>query len=185
MNELKIDLGCGSNKREGFIGVDIIQMKGVDIVYDLKQRWPWQDNSVDEAHCSHYVEHLTGFERVHFANELYRVMKKGAKCTIITPHWASCRAYGDPTHAWPPVSEFWYFYLSKEWRLGSEEKKLGANAPHTDASFVPNLFNCDFDATYGYSQHPTLSVRNLEFQQFALQFYKEAAMDLIATIIKK
>jgi ubiquinone/menaquinone biosynthesis C-methylase UbiE len=168
---VKLDLGCGTNKREGFIGVDSRKFEGVDQVVDLKSDlWPWEDSSVEEAHCSHMIEHLTASERIHFVNELYRVLAPAGKCTIIAPHWNSCRAYGDLTHQWPPVSEFWFYYLSKEWRK--------VNAPHNDE------YTCDFSATWGYSVRQDLVTRNQEFQMFALNNYKEAAQDLIATIVK-
>jgi predicted SAM-dependent methyltransferase len=176
--ELKIDLGCGKNKREGFIGVDARAFKDdkgkllVDVVCDLsKKKWPWKDGSVDEAHCSHMLEHLTASERIHFINELYRVLKKGGKCQIITPHWCSSRAYGDLTHQWPPVSEFWYYYLSRDWRAG--------NAPHNDG------YSCDFEAVWGYSIHPAVAQRSPEYQQNAVSYWKEAAQDLIANLTKK
>lgn len=176
-NELKLDIGCGKNKKEGFIGVDQFPMKGVDKVMDVRKKWPWKNDSVSEVHCSHFIEHLTANERVHFLNELYRVLKKGAKVTLVTPHWASNRAYGDPTHQWPPVSEMFFYYLSKEWRK--------TQAPHTDQEFNKDGYNCDFEATWGYSMHQSLVSRNQEYQQNALQFYKEAAQDTIATLTKK
>jgi predicted SAM-dependent methyltransferase len=166
---VKLDLGCGKTPREGFEGVDALEF-GQKWVLDLRQKWPWKDESVEEAHCSHFLEHLTGPERIHFVNELYRVLKPGARCQIIVPHWASARAYGDLTHQWPPVSEFWFYYLSRDWRE--------QNAPHnTD-------YRCHFAATWGYNVHPVLQTRNQEFGQFALQFYKEAAQDLVATLTK-
>jgi len=168
-DKLKLDLGCGANKKEGFTGVDCIAFDGVDVVADLREPWKWEDNSVDEAHASHTLEHLTWPERVHFFNELWRVLKPGAKTTIVIPHWNSCRYYGDPTHK-EPMSEFAFYYLSKDWRKG--------NAPHTD-------YTCDFDATWGYSLHPALAARNTEFQQFAIQWHKEACQDIIATVTKK
>jgi SAM-dependent methyltransferase len=179
LEPLRIDLGCGPNKRPGFVGVDSLPFDGkVDVVCDLSAgRWPWDDNSVDEAHSSHFVEHLTAMQRVRFCNELYRVLKPGAGCQVIVPHWGSCRAYGDPTHQWPPVSEFWFYYLSKDWRAG--------NAPHTDAANITGGFNCDFDCTWGYSVHPTIQLKNQEAQQFAFGFYKEAIQDVIATLKKK
>jgi hypothetical protein len=175
--EIKLDIGCGKNKKEGFIGVDQYKMPGVDKVMDLRKKWPYKNDSVSEVHCSHFIEHLTGTERVHFLNELYRVLKKGAKVTLVTPHWASNRAYGDPTHQWPPVSEMFFYYLSKEWRK--------TQAPHTDQEFNKDGYNCDFEATWGYSMHQSLVSRNQEYQQNALQFYKEAAQDTIATLTKK
>lgn len=172
---LRLDFGCGPHKRDGFTGVDSSPFVGVDVVCDLaRERWPWEDSSVDEGHASHFLEHLTAVERVHFFNELYRVLKPGAGCQIITPHWASNRAYGDPTHQWPPVAEMAYFYISKDWRM--------QNAPHTDVTWNPQGFACDFDASWGYAMRGDLVARNQEYQQFAFANYKEAAQDLIATV---
>ena len=173
---LKLDLGCGPHKKEGFTGVDQTGFPGVDVMMDLRKDWPWGDNCVEEAHCSHFLEHLNAMERVHFFNELYRVLKSGAKATVITPHWASCRAYGDPTHQWPPVSEFMWFYVIKKWRMD--------NAPHTDITNLAGGFDCNFNVTWGYSLEPGVAMRNQEYQQMAMTYYKEACQDMIATLVK-
>lgn len=182
---IKLNLGSGPTKMEGFLSVDRIKFPEVDIVADLTKKWPWEDSSVEEVYSSHTIEHFTAMERVHFVNELYRVLIPGGKAVLVAPHWASCRAYGDPTHQWPPISEFWFYYLSKEWRLGNKEKNLPGNAPHTDATYIKGGFACDFEATWGYSLHPTVQLRNQESQQFMVQFYKDATMDVMATLTKK
>lgn len=176
---LKLDLGCGTQKKEGFIGVDKVKFPGVDVVHDIgRHTWPWNDESVDEVYCSHTVEHLKWEERVFFFNELHRVLKKGAKATIILPHWCSSRYYGDPTHS-APFSEFGWFYLNKSWR--------DVNAPHVDAEKNPGplSYSCDFDAAYGYSMAPWMNGRDQGFQQFAFAAYKEAAQDMMGTITKR
>ena len=174
---MKIDLGCGPNKKDGFIGVDRIAFDGVDHVCNIgNDALPFGDGVVEEAHASHFVEHLNAGERIQFVNELYRVLQPGGHATIIVPHWNSSRAYGDLTHQWPPVSEFWFYYLKRDWRAG--------NAPHTDAANWPGGYACDFEATWGYSLHPSLVSRNPEFQQFAMGNYKEAVQDLHATLTK-
>ena len=172
----KIDIGCGKNKREGFTGIDQYAMEGVDHVFDLRQAWPIASDSVEEAHSSHFIEHLSATERVHFYNELYRVLKTGAKATIVAPHWGSNRAYGDPTHQWPPVSEMSFYYLSKDWRE--------TQAPHTDKKWNPQGYDCHFAATWGYSLRQDVVLRNQEFQQFAMQNYKEVCQDIIVTLTK-
>lgn len=173
----KLDIGCGKNKKEGFTGMDQYDMPGVDVIHDVRKTpWPFEDESVEEVHCSHFLEHLTAEERVAFFNELYRVMKPDAKATFITPHWCSNRAYGDMTHKWPAVSEMFYHYLYKDWRT--------VNAPHLDSEYNKKGFKCNFTFTAGHSFGPELSARNQEYVLFALQNYKEAAQDLIATIIK-
>jgi hypothetical protein len=139
--------------------------------------WPWKDGSVLEAHASHFVEHLTGLQRVVFVNELYRVLIPGGTCQVIVPHWASCRAYGDYTHQWPPVSEFWFYYLSREWRA--------QNAPHNDVAHVAGGYACDFEATWGYNLRGDLHARNAEHQQYAVANFKEACQDIICTLKKR
>ena len=168
----KLDLGCGKNKREGFIGVDRIAFEGVDQVWNLTDRWPVDDGSVDEIHCSHVLEHFTIQQRCWIMDEMYRVLKTGAQATIIVPHWSSERAYGDPTHVMPPVVGWFFYYCKRECR---EE-----HAPHT-----MGMLHCDFDATWGASVHPALVSRNAEYQGFALTWYKEAAQDMHATLTKR
>lgn len=180
---IRLDLGCGPNKKPvpagetPFIGVDIIKFPGVDVATDLTGTWPWLDNTVDEIHASHLIEHFDAVERVHVYNEMYRVLKTGAKATLIAPHWSSGRAYGDPTHKWPPICGFGFFYLLKDWRM--------KNAPHTDSEHWKQGYKCDFDATWGFSMHPQMATRNQETQQFALTFYCEAAQDCVVTLIKR
>lgn len=169
---LKLDLGCGPNKREGFLGVDALPFDGkVDKVCDLRKTpWPWKDASVGEVHCSHFLEHLTGAERVPFFNELYRVMAKDAKATIIVPSWTSERAYGDPTHQWPPVVGMSFFYLDKNWRA--------ANAPHCG-------YECDFLFTGGNTLGAPWNLKTQEAQIFAQTHYINVAQDMIVTITKR
>jgi hypothetical protein len=174
---LKLDLGAGKNGKEGFTKVDRRAFPGIDVVAELTEKWPWEDSSVDEAYMSHTLEHFNGPQRVFVMNELYRVLKPGAKCQIITPHWCSSRAYGDFTHQWPPVGEMFYYYLSKTWRKD--------NAPDNDKEWNPDGYDCDFEATWGYGMRQDLMVRNQEYQNFALSNYKEAAMDLHACVIAK
>ena len=175
---IKLDLCCGTRKREGFIGVDIKKFEGVDQIADLMKPWPWKDETVAEIFMSNGLEHFTGKQRPFIFNEMYRVMQKDAKATVITPLWSSNRAYGDFTHEWPPVSEMLYFYVSNKWRM--------ENAPDNDAQWTEGGYSCDFEATWGYANiHPSMNSRNDESKMFALSFYKEAAGDLIATLVKK
>jgi hypothetical protein len=168
---LKLDLGCGKNKQPGFHGVDVLKFDGVDTVLDLSSgSWPWADNSIDEVHSSHFVEHLESPQRVHFFNELYRVLRDGAKATIIVPHWSNERAYGDPTHKWPPVVGFFWYYMSREWRA--------SNAPHTGLT-------CNFEAQWGPTFGPPWTLKNPEMQSFAMNHYINAAQDMVSTLTKR
>jgi hypothetical protein len=196
---LKLDLGCGTLKRPGFLGIDRRRFAGVDGVCDLTQkRWIFEDpelggvellpvsgggyilpdDSVAEVFCSHFLEHLEHNqrqpERVRFMNELWRVMVPFGQATIITPHWASNIAYGDFTHADKPVSEIFYSYTDREWRR--------LNAPDNDAEFNPDGYVCDFDARIGHGMNPEIKDKPEEEQMFAIAWYKEAVYELHALL---
>ena len=179
---LKLDLGCGAPARRehnqttkalGWVGVDVRALPGVDIVCDLLQlAWPWPDSSVDEVTCSHMVEHIPRLNRIHFFNELWRVLKPSAKVTIITPHWCSARAFGDMTHEWPPVAEYFWAYLDKKWRAENDV---------TDVDYL-----CDFTGgTQGYSEAPWLAGRSMEYKLAAFREQKAAAEDMVSVIIAR
>jgi hypothetical protein len=168
---MKLDFGCGHEPRVGFEGVDI-QPWGQAWTVDLRGPWPWADASVDEAHTSHFIEHLTMDERCHFFRELHRVLKPGAECQVIAPHWSSSRAYGDPTHIMPPISEWFFYYLNKKWRA--------ENAPHTE-HLLPGV---DFDIHCGFGLHPTITGQTPNTQKIAIEFMKEAVQDVIMRLVK-
>lgn len=119
-NEIKLDLGCGKNKRTGFTGVDIFS--GADIQWDLTIfPWPWDDNSVDQIYCSHFIEHLPmGFIDgqdlfFKFFDECWRILKPERFMEVICPNARSNRAFQDPTHRRFIVSET-FLYLSENFR---------------------------------------------------------------------
>ena len=82
MDKTKLDLACGGAKKEGFTGVDIADIEGVDIVHDLNiYPWPFEDGSVEEINCSHYVEHIPhlGVQAALKASETFEEFKLACK----------------------------------------------------------------------------------------------------------
>jgi SAM-dependent methyltransferase len=86
---LRIDIGCGSVKKEGTIGIDIHEQPGVDHVVDIEnQPLPFADRSVEYVHSSHFLEHATNPGRV-FA-EISRVCADNARLELWTPYaWSN------------------------------------------------------------------------------------------------
>lgn len=169
LTPVRIDIGCGKTTPQDWIGLDAIDF-GQEHVHDVRQGLPFGDNEVDEARSSHFVEHLTGAERVVFFNELWRVLRPGATALIITPNWAHACAYGDPTHQWPPMSQWYPLYLHREWR--------DANAPHTG-------YTCHFDHVLAGSWDAGLEARSAEARNFMMNHYVNAWRDLIVTLTKR
>ena len=97
--KMKIDIGCGKNKKEGFIGIDIDKNTHPDIVASALEL-PFEDDSIDEVHSSHLVEHFNPQEAQKFFDEIYRVLKKGCSAGIkIDKDWSKRKLMSkDPTH---------------------------------------------------------------------------------------
>lgn len=134
---IQLDLGCGANKQPGFVGMDVRDVPGVDIVHDLNVHpWPLPDRSVTRVMASHLVEHVpptavtaegTRFPFVEFMDEAWRVCQAGAEFLIAAPYYASPGFAQDPTHI-NMVSEvtfayfdplhhtgLWHIYKPKPW----------------------------------------------------------------------
>ncbi|MCD4486159.1 methyltransferase domain-containing protein [Chromobacterium vaccinii] len=101
---LKLNLGCGHDKRPGFINVDSQAACQPDQVVDLERfPWPWADASVDEIVMSHVLEHLGADTDTYLGiiKELYRVCAPDARVAITVPHPRSDNYLADPTHVRP------------------------------------------------------------------------------------
>lgn len=100
---LKINLGGGLKKFEGFLSLDYDELVNPDYVVNLDDvniRLPFDDNTVEEIKAHHILEHIgDGF--IPLMKELYRVAEHGCILDIIVPHHFHEVYYGDPTHKRP------------------------------------------------------------------------------------
>lgn len=112
----RLDIGCGSNKNSGFVGIDILPLPGVDIVHDLETfPWPIEDESVIMATASHVLEHINPHKGVFidFMNEVWRVMKPYGQFAFVVPHGESPGYIQDPTHC-NPMNETTMHYFDPD-----------------------------------------------------------------------
>lgn len=96
MAEIKLNLGGGREKLEGFINIDISTQFTPDILHDLEKGIPFGDSSVDMIRAHHFLEHIP--DTIAIMNEIWRVCKDGAMVEITVPHQDSLMAFADPTH---------------------------------------------------------------------------------------
>lgn len=60
---IRLDIGCGGAKQPNFVGMDVRDLPGVDIVHDVTMfPWPLPDESVLTAIASHLLEHIPPFQ---------------------------------------------------------------------------------------------------------------------------
>lgn len=94
---IKIDVGCGSSKIEGFIGMDHLDLPGVDIIHDLNSLpWPFESNSVEKIIFCHSISHLKNISQIML--ECNRLLMPGGILEIAAPHYSSDNFNTDPTH---------------------------------------------------------------------------------------
>lgn len=108
---MKIDLGCGRHKKEGYFGIDCQQLPGVDLVCDCNEVIPLPDNCADAIHAKDFLEHMQNNKRIHIMNEIWRLLKPNGQFYAITPDASAGEgAFQDPTHTafWTPNSMLYY-----------------------------------------------------------------------------
>ncbi|MBU0467067.1 MAG: class I SAM-dependent methyltransferase [Nanoarchaeota archaeon] len=93
----KLNLGCGLDIKKGYVNLDFLSIRGVDVVHDLnKFPYPFKDNEFDEVYTSHVLEHIDDLVKV--MGELKRICKPGARIVVRVPHFSCGLTYNDPTH---------------------------------------------------------------------------------------
>lgn len=98
-NSIKLDIGCGKNKKPGFWGVDIDKKSDADIFVSALEL-PFGNESVTEIYSAHLVEHFNPEDAQKFFNEIHRVLKKGGIAGLkIDRDWTKIRLLKkDSTH---------------------------------------------------------------------------------------
>ncbi|MBU3923740.1 MAG: class I SAM-dependent methyltransferase, partial [Nanoarchaeota archaeon] len=93
---MRLHLGCGLDKRKGFVNCDVSSLVEPDKVVDLERGLPFEDDSVEEILANHVFEHVVNF--VPLMHEIRRVCKRGAMIKIRVPFYAAWGWFNDPTH---------------------------------------------------------------------------------------
>src|SRR3990167_3541145 len=105
---ININLGAADSPMTGFINVDIQDLPGVDVVWDLEKfPWPFPDNCADLLIASQLVEHINphGGIFIKFMDEAWRILKPKGQFMIATPYAGSIGYWQDPTHCFYPDTE--------------------------------------------------------------------------------
>ena len=117
MNSIKLNLGCGAVRPQGWVNTDsslnahiqripivgsivhkmfhTVEYSDNNVVYmNLNKRWPYKNDSVDIVYASHLFEHLTLPSAELFLNESYRCLTPGGVVRIVVPDlYKICKRY--------------------------------------------------------------------------------------------
>lgn len=119
---LKLNLGCGLKRLDGYVNVD--KYGEPDVRHDLETfPWPWPDSSVENVRLIHVLEHLGRDPDVFIGimKELYRVCCPDARVEIVVPHPRHDNFLADPTHVRPITLDGMLLFDRKrceEWKKG-------------------------------------------------------------------
>lgn len=98
---VRLNLGCGPQRIEGWVNVDSSPDEEPDVVADVCAL-PFEDESVDEIYASHILEHIP--HDVPVLEEWHRVLAPGGTICVIVPDlvgtyyaWRAGLTWGSPT----------------------------------------------------------------------------------------
>ena len=98
---MKLNLGCGFDKRDGWLNVDNFALCEPDQLLEIEATpWDLPDNGFEHILMKHVLEHV-GAEFAVFSavmRELYRVAAPGGIVEIHVPHVRHDTFWSDPTH---------------------------------------------------------------------------------------
>ena len=121
----KLNLGCGDKILPGYVNVDVVESRRgfkPDVICDLHQLTPFEDNSVDEILSVHVVEHFWRWEVQDVLREWTRVLKPGGTMVLECPNLLSAAAelLNNPDAGALPGAEgqrtMWVFYGDPSWK---------------------------------------------------------------------
>jgi len=79
-----VNIGCGHNYHTDWVNLDLYKSEFVKY-YNIKNKLPFLDNSVDVIYHSHVLEHLNKLEAAKFIKDCYKVLKPGGVMRVVIP----------------------------------------------------------------------------------------------------
>jgi predicted SAM-dependent methyltransferase len=112
---MKLNLGCGYDRREGWLNVDLFAPCEPDQVLDIEAiPWDLPSDAFEHVLIKHVLEHVGADFQLFAAivREIYRVTAPGGVVEIRVPHVRHDSFWSDPTHvrAFTPMT---FHMLSK------------------------------------------------------------------------
>jgi len=112
----RINLGCGYAHKEGYVNIDNRPEVKPDLIADVLEGLPFDDNSLDEVRAYDFLEHIPIGQTIQVITEIWRVLKPGGVFESSTPSTEGRGAFADPTHVSFWNRNSWLYYSNKEHR---------------------------------------------------------------------
>ena len=120
---MKLNLGCGKRIVPGYINIDDDDHPGVDLIINIYNGLPFEDNSVDKILASDFLEHIPQPKVIFVIDEIWRVLKPDGIFESSTPSTEGCGAFQNPLHV-----SFWNINSWYYWTIDEHREEIGAKA---------------------------------------------------------
>jgi predicted SAM-dependent methyltransferase len=118
-----LNLGCGIDRLPGAVNVDLYNSP--DVRMDIRQPWPFKDNSFSTIYASHVFEHFTGEELFPIFWEAGRVLKPGGYLLGVVPYGRSDVYAGNPLHKQEWLEVTVHNFCQNHWQDSSKGMDQG------------------------------------------------------------
>lgn len=156
---MKLQIGCGHDKKMDYINLDSSSAVNPDIVWNLeKTPLPFKDKQFDEVLANHVLEHINNF--IPLMHELHRITKKGGKIIIRTPFYSTWGQYNDPTHV-----RFFTPYTFNYFNTGTYSHEVLSNKDMFDIK-VKIIFGIGLSAKLNWLLNPIINLSHRFYCRF-------------------
>jgi predicted SAM-dependent methyltransferase len=127
-SDLKLNIGCWRNGKEGWVNIDIVENSSVNLVWDCRKKLPFENGTVSMIFTEHFLEHLDYHEEaLSFLCEARRVLAENGVIRIIVPDLEKyLKAYTDEnpwkqlTEIRPLAEERMDYWTKRKWNTRME-----------------------------------------------------------------
>ena len=134
---LRLHIGCGPKVKQGWINVDLSPQS--DITLDLREPFPFPENSCSIIYTEHFLEHLDyPLHAKSFLRECYRVLEPGGVISV-----------GVPDTEWP-IAEYAGTRSEDYFKIAKERPYWHAKWCQTQMEQINYHFRQDGDHRFAY-----------------------------------
>ena len=83
---MKLNIGCGDVKIEGYIGVDLRKTDAVDLIHDVSLPFPFQNNTCEDIIADDILEHFSFRMTEGIFKMWVGLLKRGGRIRLMVPN---------------------------------------------------------------------------------------------------
>lgn len=119
---LRLHLGCGGLRLDGFTNVDIYPSSATDVIADIR-KLNFPDKSADLIYSSHVLEHFPHGEVISILKEWQRILSTGGRLVCVVPNFDIVVDHYAFSTRLTILETVWNIFLKKVFKRQPEYRK--------------------------------------------------------------